>query len=80
MTHEKNNLFLLELLDSLFKKQQEKLLAMGRELVPRITDEDLLQPMDFPLLELNPLFRFEEGLLMGIGEARAAILAYLKED
>lgn len=71
---------LLELLNTLFEKQQKKLLALGREIIPEMTSEDLLQPMDFSLLELNPLFRFEEGLLMGIGETRAAILSYLKDN
>lgn len=78
MEEKRNDVHLIELLNFLFEKQKEKVFALGKKIIPHMTLEDLLQPMDFPMLETNPLFRFEEGLLMGIGEARAALLAYLK--
>jgi len=40
-----------------------------------VTEEDLLQPNDFPELELHPHFRYEEGILDGLMVARTALLA-----
>lgn len=63
------------ILDELIAQQKEKLLKVARRLVPHVTEEDLLQPNDFPLLELNPHFRYEEGILDGLMVARTALLA-----
>lgn len=56
--------------------QRTKLLVLAQRIIPHITDDDLLQPNDFPKLEQNPLFRYEEGVLEGILTARMAYLAY----
>ena len=64
---------LKELFDELVKYQESKLLKIANEIVPGITDEDLLQPFDYPNLEKNPNFRYEEGVLHGILSARAAL-------
>lgn len=48
---------------------------MAQRIVPQITEEDLLQPNDFPKLELHPHFRHEEGILDGMMMVKAAILA-----
>ena len=61
------------LFDQLIASQQARLLSRAQSLVPTITPEDLLQPMDYPLLESDPLFRHEEGILEGLLTARAAI-------
>lgn len=65
-----------EELEKLFQElidfQQQKLLELGRRLIPHLTFEDLLQPNDFPLLENHPVFRYEEGILAGIETARSA--------
>lgn len=63
-----------KLFDELVKGQQERMLKMAREFVPYITPDDLLQPNDFPCLENNPLFRYEEGVLEGLLTARMALL------
>jgi hypothetical protein len=68
-----------KLLVELIEQQKKKLLAHGRELVPHLTEEDMLQPNDFPILELHPHFRYEEGILDGLQVARAALLAKWKE-
>lgn len=52
--------------DELIAHQRKVLLQMARRIVPHITEEDLLQPNDFPELENHPLFRYEEGVLHGI--------------
>ncbi len=65
----------LILLDEMICQQKEALLRLARRSVASATDDDLLQPNDFPELEFNPLFRYEEGVLHGIQAAKAAILA-----
>jgi hypothetical protein len=66
---------MLDLFDELIEQQKNKLLASGRRIVPHVTSDDLLQPNDFPELENNPLFRYEEGILDGLQVAKAAFLA-----
>ena len=63
------------LLQEMIKGQQLKLLSTAQMKVPHITQEDILQPQDYPELEMDPEFRFEEGLLVGLQSALAAIRA-----
>ena len=65
------------LLDELVEQQRQKLLKCGRHFIPTLTSEDVLQPNDYPELETNPHFRYEEGALEGIQTVRAAFLAKL---
>ena len=65
----------IALIDELIRQQQEKLLEVGRQFMPQLTVEDLLQPMDYAALEYNPHFRYEEGILAGLQSVRAALLA-----
>jgi hypothetical protein len=64
-----------ELFDELVVSQQKKLLVMARKIIPYLTEDDVLQPNDFPELENNPYFRYEEGILEGLMTARMAYLA-----
>ena len=66
---------MIQLFDELIEEQRKKLFETARRIVPRITEDDLLQPNDFPELELHPYFRYEEGILAGLQIARAAFLA-----
>ena len=66
---------MIKLLDELIEGQKKKLLETARRIVPHVTDDDLLQPNDFPELELHPHFRYEEGILDGLQVARMALLA-----
>ena len=68
------------LLDELVENQRRHLLKAARQIVPHVTDDDLLQPNDFPELELHPHFRYEEGLLHGFQAAKAAVLAAVAES
>lgn len=70
---------LVQLLNSIFDSQTVKLLSKAREIVPTVTPEDVLQPMDDVKLEENASFRFEEGVLFGMGEMKAAVLALIKD-
>ncbi len=64
-----------KLFDELIEAQRRKLTACARRIVPHITEDDLLQPNDFPELESHPYFRYEEGVLEGLMTARMAYLA-----
>ena len=65
----------LDLMDELIQGQKEKLLKTARRILPHVTDDDLLQPNDFPELEMHPHFRSEEGILDGLQVAKTALLA-----
>lgn len=67
------------LLDELVGSQQKLLLSYGRRIIPTLTPEDMLQPNDYPELDENPHFRYEEGVLAGILTAQVALKA-LKKD
>lgn len=67
------------LLSELVELQKQKVLRCGRQFVPHLTADDVLQPNDFPLLENNPHFRYEEGILAGLQSAQAAILTHFKD-
>lgn len=68
-----------QLLQELVDQQKERLLQCGRSFVPQVTHEDIMQPNDFNELELEPSFRYEEGILDGMRVVQAAMQALLKE-
>lgn len=68
-----------ELLDQLIEEQGKKVMNCANEILPYLTEDDLLQPNDFPVLENHPFFRYEEGVLAGLQTARMAYLALKKE-
>jgi hypothetical protein len=65
----------LDILDELVKGQISRMHEYAKKFYPMITPDDLWQPNDFPLLEDSPYFRYEEGVLCGLLQAKAAILA-----
>ncbi|KAF3361419.1 hypothetical protein PHSC3_002050 [Chlamydiales bacterium STE3] len=67
------------LLAELIEFQQHKLLEQGRRIIPLLTPEDILQPNDYPELEFNPQFRYEEGVLSGLLTVQAAYNATKRE-
>lgn len=70
----------IELINQIIAMQENKLLNLGRFFVPQLTSEDILQPFDYPELEENVHFRFEEGVLQGMHTVRSALLALKKEQ
>ncbi len=52
-------------MQEMVEQQRARLLACARRVVPCATSDDILQPNDFPELELHPHFRYEEGFWMG---------------
>lgn len=69
-----------EVFDEMIQHQEAKLLRIATEVVPHITEEDILQPFDFPLLEGHPHFRYEEGYLKGLHAAKFAYMAHSIES
>lgn len=67
------------LLNELIQMQHKRVLNCGRQIVPNLTTDDLLQPNDYDELENHPVFRFEEGVLMGIQTAQTALRAMQKD-
>lgn len=70
---------LLDLIRAMRSHQEKALLKLGKRFIPTLTSDDILQPNDFPELELNPHFRYEEGILHGIQSVEMAIQAALKD-
>jgi hypothetical protein len=66
--------------DELIALQQKKVYNCALRILPHLTEDDILQPNDFPELEMNPHFRYEEGVLEGLMTARMAYLAYQRKD
>lgn len=66
------------LLIELVQFHQTQMLKSARRIVPQATQDDLLQPNDYPELEFNPNFRYEEGVVAGIQTVQTAIRAYKK--
>ncbi len=64
-----------EIIDELIEHQKKALLTLGRQIIPSVTLDDLMQPNDFPQLELHPFFRYEEGVLHGLQMVKASLFA-----
>lgn len=70
---------LLRLLDEMIEHQQQKVLAIARQLAPGLTAEDIRNPHDFKELADNQRFNFEDGILSGYLGMRMAIQAELRK-
>lgn len=70
----------MRILEEMIEMQKRTLLKLGRRIVPTLTPEDMLQPNDYPELESNPEFRYEEGILAGLQSAQAALRADLSSE
>lgn len=68
------------LLNELILHQKNRLFALAKEIIPRITTDDLLQPCDFPQLENHAYFRYEEGVLAGLLTVQSALLSRERQN
>lgn len=66
------------LFDEMIAHQRKKILNIAREHYPAIGGDDLLNPHDFPKLEADNRFQFEDGLLAGYIAAQMAVRAELR--
>ncbi len=62
-----------KLLQEMIQYQEAKVLKLAREIIPGISPEDVLNAQDFPELERNGQFNFEDGILAGLKSALIAI-------
>lgn len=62
----------IEIIDEMVAQQKKKLLKIARHIEPTVIMDDLWQPNDFPTLEDNPNFRYEEGVLHGLLAVKAS--------
>ena len=69
-----------KLFDEMVEHQKRKLFEIAEALHPGLTEDDLLQPNDFPILENHPHFRYEEGLLAGLQAARTAFCSLKNQE
>lgn len=68
------------ILKEMVLQQNNKLLNHAKHFIPNITEDDLLQPNDYPALEENPLFRYEEGVLAGMQTVHMALRALITKN
>lgn len=64
------------LINEIIEGQRQTLLKCGRRFVENLTADDILQPNDFPELENNPHFRYEEGVLAGMLSIQMALRSH----
>ncbi|MDX2177581.1 MAG: hypothetical protein SF028_14045 [Candidatus Sumerlaeia bacterium] len=69
----------LELLQRMIEQQRAKVLKIARQINPRITNDDIMNPFDWPEVSNNPQFSFEDGLLAGLISADAALRAQARD-
>jgi hypothetical protein len=68
------------LFDELITHQRKKVLEAARRLNPRLTEDDIQQPQDFPELADSASWNYEDGLLAGYLAAQMAVRARLRRQ
>ncbi|MEB3188034.1 MAG: hypothetical protein VKP72_11420 [bacterium] len=63
------------LFDRMIVHQREKVIEIARQLVPHLTPDDVLNPHDFPQLDADAQYNYEDGILAGFISAQMAIRA-----
>jgi hypothetical protein len=66
------------LFDELVVHQRKKVLEAARRLNPRLTEDDVQQPQDFPELAGDPAWNYEDGILAGYLAAQMAVRVRLR--
>ena len=69
----------LKMLDDMIDFQRQKVLKLSREIIPHLTPEDIRNPQDFPELERDTLFNYEDGILNGYLAVRSSYQTLFKE-
>ncbi len=65
------------LFDELVRHQQAKVLKIAQLHLPHVTQDDIMNPNDFPVLMADPIFNYEDGLASGLVAAQIAVRARL---
>jgi hypothetical protein len=58
--------------------QRKRVLEHARRLNPKLTEDDIQQPHDFPELHGSAEWQYEDGVLAGVCAAQAAVRAQLR--
>jgi hypothetical protein len=66
------------LFEQLITQQRQRVATLARRLNPRLTDDDLLSPVDVPELAQSPEWNYEDGVLHGFLAAQMAIRQTLR--
>lgn len=74
MSHSHEDLY--QFVQQLVDQQKARLYRLALGIIPNVTQDDILQPNDFPELENHPSFRYEEGVLEGLLTMQTALFAY----
>ena len=67
------------LLDEMIAQQRARVLAHARRLNPKLTDDDVQQPHDFPELAGSAEWNYEDGILAGYLAVQAAMRASVRK-
>jgi hypothetical protein len=65
------------LFEELVTHQRKRVLARAQRLVPRVTGDDVLSPVDVPELAGDVEWSYEDGVLAGYLAAQMAVRAHL---
>ncbi len=68
-----------KLLGEMIAQQRARVLQHARRLNPKLTDDDVQQPHDFPELAGSPEWNYEDGLLAGYQAVQAAMRATFRK-
>ncbi len=62
-----------EILKEMIGLQRQKVMKIAQELGVHLTDEDILNPHDYPQLQRSSRFNYEEGYLAGLLAAQMGL-------
>lgn len=68
-----------QFLEELIQLQRKKVFEIASNLGVHLTQEDILNPQDYPELLRSHRFNFEDGVLAGLLSAQMAIRSKLRE-
>ncbi len=66
--------------EELINLQRKKVFEIASNLGVHLTQEDILNPQDYPELLRSPRFNFEDGVLAGLLSAQMALRSKLREE
>ena len=67
------------LLEGMIEQQKVKAKKLAQMISPGLTDEDLLNPDNFPTVVKDPDYLYEDGIAAGLLSAKLAIRWFLNE-
>jgi hypothetical protein len=69
-------------LDAVFEEliayQHQRVMERARRLNPRVTADDVMNPIDIPELAADPAWNYEDGILAGYRSAQTAVRARMR--